>query len=77
MDWPITLKINYTIYLLAMNKGGNWEVLNFRRFKKIPIREKYIQESEIDTHFSANSSESSSSDSKEYAYTRERRWTCT
>lgn len=37
------------------------------------MKEKYIQESEIDIHFSANSSETSSSDSKDYAYTRERR----
>lgn len=37
------------------------------------MKEKYIQESEIDIHFSANSSERSSSDSKEYAYTRKQR----
>lgn len=37
------------------------------------MKEKYIQESETDIQFSANSSETSSSDSKDYAYTREGR----
>lgn len=37
------------------------------------MKEKYIHESEIDVHFSGNSSERASSDSKDYTYTRERR----